>query len=458
MLVPATRSHAAEQRFKEQNSFFHVLENRRAESLTKQILSDFHIAERHCNSGKIMRKMIYFISSHCLFLSGNDCCSRTSSASPGRCWPVPPSLPQAAGEPRWALPTLCPVRRARQSRRVSLHGRTPCMVLLGSSRLLGCCRLSRGGAKAWRRCPSGAKRPVAASGAGLLGSPQGAGACPRATQLLCREMLPASPDVGFGVWPQLSHRHAELAARQTRRALPHVPRLASAEQRWPSTQHSFCTAAAGAAQAAGTGSSQALKVQHSACTATHHTDASHKLLLFTETSQNSTSSLLHSKAATRPRTRCQLLQAQHAPAASAPLAAGLSWRSAVLPWVSPLLSPRGRFSSSEFKAHRSGAKLPFCPATARLWRGARHGSSLSLRNAACTRFVPAPHKASQLPASDPGRNGAGGLRSRLWVRPCGKISREICLSEAGTHGSRAHEDAGFSTRAAKRTNKPDGQS
>lgn len=30
---------------KRKNSFFHVLENRRAESLTKQILTDVHIAE-----------------------------------------------------------------------------------------------------------------------------------------------------------------------------------------------------------------------------------------------------------------------------------------------------------------------------------------------------------------------------------------------------------------------------
>lgn len=46
MLVPVTRSPAAEHRFQEAKpAFFHVLENRRAESLTKQILSDFHLAE-----------------------------------------------------------------------------------------------------------------------------------------------------------------------------------------------------------------------------------------------------------------------------------------------------------------------------------------------------------------------------------------------------------------------------
>lgn len=62
-----------------------------------------------------MLKIIYFISSHCLLLAGNDRCSKTISGSSGRCLPVPPSLLQAAGEPRWGLPTPCPAHRAPQS-------------------------------------------------------------------------------------------------------------------------------------------------------------------------------------------------------------------------------------------------------------------------------------------------------------------------------------------------------
>lgn len=62
-----------------------------------------------------MLKIFYFISSYCLLLAGNNCCSKTISGSSGRCLLVPPSLLQAAGEPQWGLPTLRPTRRARQS-------------------------------------------------------------------------------------------------------------------------------------------------------------------------------------------------------------------------------------------------------------------------------------------------------------------------------------------------------
>lgn len=120
--------------------------------------------------------------------------------------------------------------------------------------------------------------------------------------------------------------------------------------------------------------------------------------------------------------------------------------------VSPLLSSRGRFSSSELKAHRSGAKLSFCQTTATLWRGAHIGSNLLPRpKAARTWFVLVSHKAPQLPASLPSSYGAGRLHNRLWVRPHRRTFREICLSDAGTRCGTTHEDTGFSTRAANRT-------
>lgn len=55
----------------------------------------------------------------------------------------------------------------------------------------------------------------------------------------------------------------------------------------PAPNTALCTAAKGAAQAVRMVSSQVLfpdyKVEHPACTAMYHTNASHKLLLFAET-------------------------------------------------------------------------------------------------------------------------------------------------------------------------------
>lgn len=234
-----------------------------------------------------MLKIINFVSSYCLFVTGNDCSSKASSGSSGRCLPVPPCPLQAAAEPRWGLPRARCVGPGRAAHVPA----APRPRSRGGTRLRWRWQMGhvvprhRGGAKASRWCPSRAWRQVAAGGARLLLSPRGAGARPRATTLRCRKVLLAFSDPDSATAAQSLHLDEYIECCRTS---PGCNQQRATQTQHPAPSTPLCTAAEGPARAVGTVSSRVLspdyKVQHPAWTAMYHTNASHKLLLFTETS------------------------------------------------------------------------------------------------------------------------------------------------------------------------------
>lgn len=92
-----------------------------------------------------MLKIVHFISSYCLLLAGNDCCSKTSSGSSGQCLLVPPARckqPVSRGG-------VCPPRAQRTEPGRAAHApAAPRAALPGRRRLLWRRQMSHGGAKA----------------------------------------------------------------------------------------------------------------------------------------------------------------------------------------------------------------------------------------------------------------------------------------------------------------------